>query len=369
MGEAAPRPPGLSVRVKLTLSYAGFLVFVSALILALVWIFLLRYVPPEATVVPGEFSADGRGVFFPGRYDLIRAFVPVTAVALLVLLAVGLVGGWFLAGRMLRPLDQISAATRKAAQGTLSYRIRMPGSQDEFRELADSFDDMLAQLEAHDAEQRRFVANASHELRTPLAVTRTMLDVARKDPDHDEDELLSRLESVNSRAIDLTQALLLMSRADRRAFTARQVDLSLAADEAVETMLPLAEKYGTSIDTSDEVALVAGSYSLLTQMITNLLHNAIVHNLPAGGQIWIRTQQTGDAAEVTVENTGERIDPTLVHTLTEPFQRGTERVRGDQSGAGLGLAIVKSIVGAHDGTLEIAARQAGGLRVTVTLPV
>lgn len=387
--EVALRKPGVSVRVKLTLSYAGFLVLVSTLLLALVWVFLLRYVPAEATVVGRADSPDGHSIFFPGRYDLIRAFVPVTLWTLLALLAVGLVGGWFLAGRMLAPLNQITAATREAAQGTLSYRIGMPGHRDEFRELADSFDDMLAQLEAHDAEQRRFVANASHELRTPLAVTRTMLDVARKDPDHDEAELLKRLESVNSRAIDLTQALLAMSRADRRAFTVEQVDLSLAADDAVEQVLPLAEKHGARIDTSAEVALAAGSYSLLTQMITNLLHNAIVHNLPEHGRIWLTTgyvdagrglgvnsfRQAGpEMAEgsgevhVVIENTGEIVDPAVISTLTEPFRRGTERVRGDQAGAGLGLAIVKSIVRAHDGTLEIAARPSGGLKVTVRLP-
>ena len=136
------------------------------------------------------------------------------------LLVFGLVGGWLLAGRMLAPLTRITEATRVAANGSLSHRIRLPGRNDELRELADSFDAMLARLEAHVAEQRRFAANASHELRTPLAITQTLLDVARNDPNRDADELVDRLHVVNTRAIDLTEALLLLSRADQRSFTA-----------------------------------------------------------------------------------------------------------------------------------------------------
>ena len=135
------------------------------------------------------------------------------------LLVFGLLGGWLLAGRMLAPLTRITDATRMAANGSLSHRIRLPGRRDEFRELADAFDAMLARLEAHVAEQQRFAANASHELRTPLAITQTLLDVARNDPNRDTGELVDRLHAVNARAIDLTEALLLLSRADQRSFT------------------------------------------------------------------------------------------------------------------------------------------------------
>ena len=158
------------------------------------------------------------------------------------LLVFGLLGGWLLAGRMLAPLTRITDATRMAANGSLSHRIRLPGRKDEFRELADAFDAMLARLEAHVAEQQRFAANASHELRTPLAITQTLLDVARNDPNRDTGELVDRLHSVNARAIDLTEALLLLSRADQRSFTREHVDLSLIAEEATETLLPLAEE-------------------------------------------------------------------------------------------------------------------------------
>jgi two-component system sensor histidine kinase VanS len=352
----AVRRSGPSARLKLALSYAGFLMLAGTLLLSVVWLFLLRYVPPNATSGP-----DG---FFPGRGDLIRAFLPAAAWALLFLLGFGLLGGWFLAGRMLVPLRRITEAARRAGGGSLSHRIELEGRRDEFSELADSFDTMLAQLEAHVAEQQRFAANASHELRTPLAVTQTLIDVARRDPDHDHRELLERLRAVNGRAIDLTEALLLLSRADQRSFAREAVDLSLVAEEAAETLLPLAEKHGVGVEVSGDVAQADGSYALLLQTTINLLHNAIVHNLAGGGSVRLVTSVEAGDAVIVVENTGERLSPQLVATLTEPFRRGSERIRSDHAGVGLGLAIVKSIVRAHDGELVLAARPEGGLRVT-----
>ena len=350
----------MSVRLKLTLSYAGFLMLAGALLLAVVWLFLLRYVPARAI----ETIAG----FVPGRDDLIRAFVPAASWALVFLLALGLLGGWILAGRMLAPLTRITDATRTAATGSLSHRIALEGRQDEFRELADAFDAMLARIEAQVAEQQRFAANASHELRTPLAITQTLLDVARSDPNRNTGELVERLYAVNARAIDLTEALLLLSRADQRSFTREDVDLSLIAEEATETLLPLAEKRGVTIETSGDIASTVGSHALLLQMTTNLLHNAIVHNLADRGTVQVTTAIRPDFVLLTVENTGEKLIPQLVSTLTEPFQRGTERIRGDHAGVGLGLAIVKSITQAHDGTLTLTRRDGGGLRVTVQLP-
>ena len=354
------RAPGLSVRLKLTLSYAGFLMLAGGLLLATVWVFLLRYVPDRARFGPGAFG--------PTRSDLMDAFAPRAAQALAFLLVFGLVGGWFLAGRMLAPLTRITEATRMAANGSLTHRIGMQGRQDEFRELADSFDAMLARLEAHVAEQRRFAANASHELRTPLAIAQSLLDVARNDPNRDNDELVERLRAVNARAIDLTQALLLLSRADQRSFAREHVDLSLIAEEATETLLPLAEKHDVTIETSGDITPAVGSPALLLQMATNLVHNAIVHNLPDHGTVWVTTAIHAESVTLTVENTGDKLTPQLVSTLTEPFHRGTERVRNDHAGVGLGLAIVKSITQAHDGRLTVVSRPDGGLCVTVQLP-
>jgi two-component system, OmpR family, sensor histidine kinase VanS len=284
------------------------------------------------------------------------------------LLVFGLLGGWFLAGRMLAPLTRITDATRVAANGSLSHRIQLEGRRDEFRELADAFDTMLARLEAHVAEQQRFAANASHELRTPLAVTQTLLDVARIDPSRGNGELVDRLYAVNSRAIGLTEALLQLSRADQRSFTPEHVDLSLIAEEATETLLPLAEQRGLTVETSADMTPAIGSPALLLQMSTNLLHNAIVHNLPEQGTVWVTTSVHPKSVVLTVENTGEKLTPQVVATLAEPFLRGTKRIRTDHAGVGLGLAIVKSITQAHDGTLTLTPRAAGGLRVTVQLP-
>ena len=355
------RAPGLSVRVKLALSYAGFLMVAGVLLLAVVWVFLLRYVPDGV----GLYGPSG---FSPSRSDLQRAFAPKAAIALGFLLAFGLLGGWLLAGRMLAPLTRITDATRTAATGSLSHRIRLPGRRDEFRELADAFDAMLARLEAHVAEQQRFAANASHELRTPLAVTQTLLDVARKDPNRDDGELVDRLHAVNSRAIDLTEALLGLSRADQRSFVREPVDLSLIAEEATETLLPFAEQRGATIETTGDATPAIGSPALLLQMATNLVHNAIVHNLPEHGTVWVTTSAHPNTVVLTVENTGEQLTPPLVSILVEPFQRGSRRIRSDHSGVGLGLAIVKSITQAHDGTLTLTPRAAGGLCVTVKLP-
>jgi two-component system sensor histidine kinase VanS len=361
--KSVDRAPGLSARVKLTLSYAGFLVLAGVLMLAAVWAVFLRQVPDG---VLAHMYPSWRFLF--DHSDPLHGFGSVAAIVLVFLLVFGLLGGWLLAGRMLAPLARITDATRQAATGSLHHRIELEGRTDEFRELADSFDTMLARLEAHVAEQQRFAANASHELRTPLAITQTLLDVARNDPDHDSGELVDRLHDVNTRAIDLTEALLLLSRANQRSFTRDHLDLSLIAEEATETLLPLAEQRGLTIDTSGDTTPTLGSHALLLQLTTNLLHNAIVHNLPESGAVWITTGAHPESAVLTVENTGKQLTAQAVATLAEPFQRSGERIRTDHAGVGLGLAIVKSITQAHDGTLTLTARDAGGLRVTVRLP-
>jgi two-component system sensor histidine kinase VanS len=373
------RTPGLSVRLKLTLSYASLLMAAGALLLAAVGVFLARYAPDSAIFDTGGVLPDG-SILLRGTpievlklaakmtFTMSSALAPAAASALAFLLVFGLLGGWILAGRMLAPLTQIMNATRLAADGSLSHRIQLEGRRDEFRELADAFDTMLARLEAHVAEQQRFAANASHELRTPLAITRTLLDVARNDPSRDTEELVDRLHAVNTRAIELTESLLLLSSADQRSFTREHVDLSLIAEEATETLLPLAEKRGLTVQTSGDMTPTVGSYALLLQLSTNLVHNAIVHNLPEQGSVWVTTSAHPKSVVLTVENTGEQLTPQVVSTLVEPFLRGTQRVATDHAGVGLGLAIVQRITRAHDGTLTLAARPDGGLRVTVHLP-
>jgi two-component system sensor histidine kinase VanS len=329
-------------------------------LLAVAWAVLQRYLP--------EHVLFGPGGFIPSRSAL-RDVAPLAAIALVFLTVFGVLGGWILAGRMLAPLARITDAARMAADGSLSHRIRMEGAEDEFRELADVFDTMLEELESHVAEQERFTANASHELRTPLAISQALLDVARSDPTRDQPELIERLYAVNARAIALTEGLLLLSRGDSRSFAREPVDLSLVAEDATETLLPLAERRGITLDVTGDTARTAGSAALLLRMVTNLVQNAIVHNLPADGTVTVHTEVQPEASVLRVENTGPPVSPALVPTLTEPFQRGTERIRTDEhGGVGLGLAIVNSIVQAHDGRLDLAPRPGGGLVVTVRLP-
>src|SRR6059036_2360720 len=249
-GKTVDRSPGLSVRLKLTLSYAAFLMLAGAVLLAAGYFSLSRGVHPGVIFLVQSHAA------------LLRYFAPTAAIVMAFLLVFGLLGGWLLAGRMLAPLTRITDATRVAADGSLSHRIGLEGRNDEFRELADSFDAMLARLEAHIAEQQRFAGNASHELRTPLAIAQTLLDVARNDPNRDNGELVDRLHDVNTRAIDLTEALLLLSRADQQSFTREHIDLSLIAEEATETLIPLAEERGLTIETSGDTICTIGSHGL-----------------------------------------------------------------------------------------------------------
>jgi two-component system sensor histidine kinase VanS len=371
------RLPPATVRLRLTLLYGG-LFFVSGAVLLVITYLIFRDATGVNLIVPsgaGHVSPSQQAATEVRFADVVRRDTDALHQGLLrsviVLAAMTLVSialGWLVAGRVLRPLRAMTATTRQISERNLHERLALPGPRDELKDLADTIDGLLARLEAHVAEQRRFAANASHELRTPLALTQTLLDVARNDPSRANGELVGRLAAVNTRAIDLTEALLLLSHADQRSFTREHVDLSLLTEEAAETLLPLAEERRVTIETSGDLTPTAGSRALLLQLTTNLVHNAIVHNLPEGGTVWVTTGAHPEGALLTVENTGKELTPQLVSTLAEPFLRGTERIRADHTGVGLGLAIVNSIVGAHDGTLILAARAAGGLRVTVRLP-
>lgn len=365
-----------TVRLRLTLLYSG-LLFVSGLALLATMYLLFRSSTGVDLIVPNGPDATPDAVRRVEQmyaaavqhhtHGLHQGLIQ-SGIALAIVTAVSIALGWLVAGRVLRPLRTMTATTRQISEHNLNERLALSGPRDELKDLADTVDGLLARLETHVAEQQRFAANASHELRTPLAITQTLLDVARNDPDHNNGELVDRLHHLNTRAIDLTEALLLLSRAGQKSFTPEYLDLSLIAEEATETFLPLAEKHGITLDTSGEMTPTLGSETLLLQLTTNLIHNAIIHNLPQHGAVWVRTSLHPKYVELTVENTGENLAPQLVSTLTEPFQRGTQRTRTDHAGVGLGLAIVRRIAQAHDGTLTLTPRAAGGLRVTVQLP-
>ncbi len=385
--------PSRTVRLRLTLLYSGLFLVSGAVLLAITYILVRRSTRPDLVVAGGSpHGASGPRALKEAlanpdvaRYvrdvaerqyaralslhanDLHQLLVR-SGIALAIMTVVSIVLGWLVAGRVLRPLRAMTASTRQISERNLHERLALSGPRDELKDLADTIDGLLARLEAHVAEQQRFAANASHELRTPLAVTQTLLDVARSDPNRSDGELVERLHAVNTRAIDLTEALLLLSRANHPSFTREDVNLSLVAEEATETLIPLAEERGVTIETSVEMTPTIGSRTLLLQLSTNLVHNAIVHNVPEGGTVWVTTGARPDVVELKVENTGEKLARQMVSTLAEPFLRRDERVRTDHAGVGLGLAIVKSITQAHDGTLTLTPRAAGGLCVTVRIP-
>ena len=351
------RAPGLSVRLKLTLSYAAFLMLAGVVLLTAGYFSLSRGVHPGVI-----FIVQSHG-------DLLRYFAPIAASVMTFLLLFGLLGGWLLAGRMLAPLTRITDATRVAAKGSLSHRIQLEGRSDEFRELADAFDTMLGRLEAHLAEQQRFAANASHELRTPLAITQTLLDVARNDP-QPRQRRARRPSPRRQHPGDRPHRSIAPAQPRRPAVlhprTRRPVPRSGGSRLR---RFSRSQKSAASPSTPPATPAAAlGSHALLLQLSTNLVHNAIVHNLPEEGIVWVTTSVQPKSVVLTVENTGEKLTPQLAATLAEPFLRGTKRIRTDHSGDGLGLAIVKSITQAHDGTLTLTPRAAGGLRVTVQLP-
>ncbi len=375
--------PSRTVRLRLTVLYSGLFVVSGVALLAATYL-IFRSNSGVDLIVPTGNRGGLHGISQnPEVVRQVRQMYETSVarhshglhqgliqsgIALAIMTIVSIALGWLVAGRVLQPLRAMTATTRQISERNLNERLALQGPPDELKDLADTIDGLLTRLEAHVAEQQRFAANASHELRTPLAITQTLLDVARHDPNRDTGDLVHRLHEVNTRAIDLTEALLLLSRADQRSFTQEQVELSLMAEAATETLLPLAESRGVTIETSGATTTTIGSHALLLQLTTNLVQNAIVHNLSEQGTVRVTTSAHANSVELTVENTGEKLTPQLVSTLTEPFLRGTERIRTDHTGVGLGLAIVKSITKAHDGTLTLTPRTAGGLRVTVQLP-
>jgi two-component system, OmpR family, sensor histidine kinase VanS len=370
--------PARTIRLRLTLLYGGLFSISGLALLAITYLIFRRESSGVNVIVPNgpASGAAARDSATELRVaDVIRRSTDAlhhglirSLIVLALMTVISIVLGWLIAGRVLRPLRAMTATARQISERNLDERLAIAGPHDELKDLADTIDGLLARLQSHVSEQQRFAANASHELRTPLAVTQTLLDVARRDPARGEGELVERLQAVNTRAIELTEALLLLSRADARSFTQEEADLSVVAEEAIETLSPLAAQRGVRIETSLAVAATRGSRALLMQLTTNVAHNAIVHNLPDRGAMWISTAAHGDFVELTVENTGRTLAPQTVSKLTEPFLRGEERVRSDQAGAGLGLAIVERIAQAHAGTVTLSAREAGGLRVQVRLP-
>jgi len=348
--------PRLTVRLRLTLSYAGLLVVAGAVMACIVW--LVFRIVPNYPFTPANPHDQGPA---PTRGEILDLTVKLSAYAIGLLAIIGLVGGWFLAGRMLKPLQEITAAAQRAATGALDHRIGLTGIRDEFTDLSDTFDAMLDRLQASFDQYRRFAANASHELRTPHAVMKTMLDVAQADPKHqDVPELVKRLAETNQRGIDIVEALLSLAALNNREVELDPVDLSAIVRTALPVLTSEARAAGITVETTLAEAVVEGNEILLHQLVTNLMQNAIRHNLGPGGSVTLALSP----GRLIVRNTGPVLDPAQVRTFVEPFAK-------DRYGAGhgLGLALVARIVETHHGTLDLTPNPDGGLTVTVTLPL
>ncbi|MGW5272413.1 sensor histidine kinase [Streptomyces sp. NPDC004044] len=363
------RPRRLTARMKLTLTYALFVVVAGAFTLAVIYL-AMRFVPNYPLTAANPRDDSGA----PSRQEILRTLLEASGLTLLLLALVGVGGGWFIAGRVLRPLQDITRAARRAADGSLDHRIGLTGPRDEFTDLSDTFDTMLARLQRSFDAQQRFAANASHELRTPLAINRTMLDVATADPDgQDYPRLVARLRETNQRGIEVTDALLQLSALDHTPPTTQPLDLADTAEEALDLVREEAWTRGIALSTDVHPAPAGGDGVLLRQLTLNLLHNALRHNLPTGGSLTLTTGPDPahpGRAVLTVTNTGPLLPDTVDH-LTEPFLRGSGRLAEKdpaRRGHGLGLAIVAGIVRAHHGDLTLTPNPGGGLTARVSLP-
>ncbi|MFJ5926251.1 sensor histidine kinase [Kitasatospora sp. NPDC092948] len=364
------RPRRLTARLRLTLSYTLFTVTTGVLCLAVVYVGM-KYVPnyPLTSANPRHRSDA------PSRQEILTSLLTASAYALALLTVVGMAGGWLVAGRVLRPLQEVTAAARRASGGDLGHRIALAGPRDEFTELADAFDEMLARLERSFEAQQRFAANASHELRTPLAINRTMLQVAAADPaGQDWPRLVSRLLDTNRRGIEVTEALLQLAELSHRTPESAPLELAGPAREALAAVAPEAAELGVAVSADLAAAPTVGNEVLLRQAAVNLLQNAVRHNLPSGGRVELTTgpdPHRPGRVRLTVRNSGPVLEGPMVATLTEPFLRAGGRTaqRGPvRRGHGLGLAIVTAITGAHGGRLHLTANPDGGLTATLDLP-
>ncbi|MFF2950403.1 sensor histidine kinase [Kitasatospora sp. NPDC057965] len=364
------RPRRLTARMRLTLSYTLFAVTAGTLSLAVVYVGM-KYIPnyPLTSASP-RYRSDA-----PSRQEILESLLRAGGYALALLTAVGMIGGWLIAGRVLRPLQDITRAAHRAASGALEHRIALAGPRDEFTELSDAFDEMLARLQRSFEAQQRFAANASHELRTPLAITRTMLQVAAADPaGQDWGKLVTRLQDTNQRGIEISEALLQLADLGHSEPELGPTDLAAAAEEALAAVREEAAALGVRLTAELRPAPTTGNPVLLRQAAVNLLHNALRHNLPADGRVTLATgadPQRPGWARLTVANTGPVLTEEAVATFTEPFLRGRGRTAESdpaRRGHGLGLAIVAAVAEAHHGELQLAPEPAGGLRVTLDLP-
>ena len=364
-------PGRVSVRLRLTLLYGMLFLLAGLLLLFITYVLMAQVL--DSVFPPGLRILTATGWTIETEELKARAIKGLIGRSLLVLAGVGvlaLVLGYFVADRALSPLQRVTATARRLSESTLHERIALDGPDDEIKELADTFDAMLERLsQAFDA-QRRFVANASHELRTPLTINRTLLEVALADPEASQDlKTVGRtLLANNARHERLIEGLLLLARSERELTTRTSVDLAEVATTVLETLGKAAEEAGVEMRTELASGVTVGDPVLLEHLVSNLVDNAIKHNVGDGGRVWVRTGVLEGFATVQVENTGPVVPAYEVDRLFEPFRRLQQDRVESAKGSGLGLSIVRSVARAHRGAVYAAPRQGGGLVVTVRLP-
>jgi signal transduction histidine kinase len=381
--------PAPTVRLRLTATYGVVFLLTGAVLLTIGYALvrhnvnaprnlhselqklgLVGLAPPRGVEFGAPFQGGYSSIITAVRKQLVSDALHrllleyVLALGAMTLISVG--AGWLLAGRALRPLRDITATARRVSGHNLGERIDLAGPADELKELADTFDGMLARLDSAFGSQRHFVANASHELRTPLAIMRTEVDVALADPAAGIDDLRGMGEAVREtidRCERLIEGLLTLARSESAVRRDEPADLAALAGDCLTDLRARAEDANVEVHARLEPARASGDARLLERLIANLIDNGIRHNQP-GGFLEVSTHVRGERAVVRVNNSGARIDPEHAATLTEPFRR---LARGGD-GFGLGLSIVSSVVAAHGGSLRINAPETGGLDVVVELP-
>jgi signal transduction histidine kinase len=291
-----------------------------------------------------------------------------SAIGLGVMTIISAGAGWIVAGRVLRPVRMITGTARRASEENLGERIALAGARDELKELADTFDDMLERLDRAFAAQRRFVADASHELRTPLTLMRTAVDVTLAKPGRTQEQLESmavRVRRAVDRAEGMIDALLTLAVSEQgAAHRDEPFNLATAAEDAIDAAAGQIERLELRLQTDLDPAETAGDPQLLDRLVSNLVDNAVRHNMP-GGEVWLATGVRDGTAFLRIANSGPQVPPDAVPSLFEPFRRMAGRIGGD--GAGLGLAIVRSVAAVHGTTVQARSRPTGGLDVEVTL--
>jgi signal transduction histidine kinase len=404
---AARRRP---IRLRLTLIYSGLFLLAAAMLLAFTYVFVVRGLsttsalgktgqpstvaeeslrkacgkvmaaekaPRVLTAADRALISKCRQTFSSGvaagaqsqRAEAVHQLLLYSLVGLGVMGAVSGAVGWLVAGRALRPVHAITGAARRASEENLGERLSLAGPPDELKELADTYDAMLARLDAAFASQRRFVANASHELRTPLTVMRTAIDVTLAKPDRTPaqlEDMAAEVRAAVDRAEALIEALLTLARSDRGATGLELADLAVLAEDALDAAGPAIRAGSLGLETALQPAPTCGDLVLLDRLAANLVDNAVRHNT-AGGWIQVATGTRDGQACLTVTNGGAVIGEDVTSLLFEPFRRlGGPGASGP--GTGLGLSIVRSVALAHHGTVTARSQPAGGLEVAVLLP-